>query len=557
MTSKKTGILYFLFLMFSLVFLSGCDELIIPDTGAGNDMENPITAFAGGDIITLPGSTVTFNGSGSSSPNGPITSYSWNFGDGNFGTGAVVQHTYSMLGEYTVTLTVRDGTGASASAAIQVRVVEGTVITSISPGIGGKPGNTVTVAGSGFGPTQGTSKLLFGGVEAAVTGWSETSITATIPAGAKSNATIQRSSGMSNAYKYNVWDIQTSLAVTGTFATTVVDALEIAVDNDNRPVLLYYDADDSPTQMNFWETRYPGTEWTTPVIVVPYSEAGYSSGMMSLEKDSLGNLHLSYTKGGGGTAHYKTRSPSGVWSANTVVSTGTSYATDLALSPAGEVAVVYKDNSSLYPQIRKKSGLTFLAPVQVDSNPIMAARAHYGATDGKLYVMTIGTTTYPIRVFKEEAGSFMGYFPGPASATGFSAVNYQTQEFLIDSNGYPVFTYVSASGVLSLAKYNGSAFDTRTITSEGSGTVIYHDLKMDASGNIYVPYGTINRELRLAVYRKAENQWSDYLLDTLDTGTSFSNGIQMALDTDGFINIAYARFVGLDDRRIMALYTRR
>ena len=80
---------------------------------------------------------------------------------------------------------------------------------------------------------------------------------------------------------------------------------------------------------------------------------------------------------------------------------------------------------------------------------------------------------------------------------------------------------------------------------------------MDAGGNIYVPYGTVNRELRLAVYRKAENQWYDYLLDTLDAGTSFDMGIQMAIDGDGFINIAYARFVAMDNRRIMALHTMR
>lgn len=55
---------------------------------------------------------VGFNGSGSSSPNGGVTSYSWSFGDGGTGTGATPSHTYNTPGNYNVTLTVTDSTGA-------------------------------------------------------------------------------------------------------------------------------------------------------------------------------------------------------------------------------------------------------------------------------------------------------------------------------------------------------------------------------------------------------------------------------------------------------------
>jgi hypothetical protein len=47
----------------------------------------------------------------------------------------------------------------------------------------GVPGNTVTLTGYGFGATQaGTSSVAFGGAIAAVTSWSDTQITATVPA---------------------------------------------------------------------------------------------------------------------------------------------------------------------------------------------------------------------------------------------------------------------------------------------------------------------------------------------------------------------------------------
>lgn len=62
------------------------------------------------------GITVTFDGSGSSDPDGTIAAYSWDFGDGTTGTGANPSHAYTADGNYTVSLTVTDDEGASDSA---------------------------------------------------------------------------------------------------------------------------------------------------------------------------------------------------------------------------------------------------------------------------------------------------------------------------------------------------------------------------------------------------------------------------------------------------------
>jgi len=51
-----------------------------------------------------------------SSPNGAVTSYQWDFGDGvvmSIATGNAVTHTYSTAGTYTVKLTVKDSTNAT------------------------------------------------------------------------------------------------------------------------------------------------------------------------------------------------------------------------------------------------------------------------------------------------------------------------------------------------------------------------------------------------------------------------------------------------------------
>lgn len=92
--------------------------IILPPNGT------PVPSFFASPSAPHERESVSFDGSASMDPDGIITSYVWNFGDGATGTGKTTSHTYDLAGAYLATLTVTDDQGLSvASAPVTVTVV--------------------------------------------------------------------------------------------------------------------------------------------------------------------------------------------------------------------------------------------------------------------------------------------------------------------------------------------------------------------------------------------------------------------------------------------------
>ncbi len=85
-------------------------------------INRPPVADAGPDLVASRNGTARFNASGSFDPDGEIITYLWDFGDGGNATGCVVNHTYTAIGTFIVTLTVTDDTGAAATDTCTVTV---------------------------------------------------------------------------------------------------------------------------------------------------------------------------------------------------------------------------------------------------------------------------------------------------------------------------------------------------------------------------------------------------------------------------------------------------
>jgi surface-anchored protein len=67
--------------------------------------------------------TINFNSSDSYDPDGRITQWRWNLGDGKRASTENVNHTFSNPGTYTITLRVRDNNGKWSSTARRQVVV--------------------------------------------------------------------------------------------------------------------------------------------------------------------------------------------------------------------------------------------------------------------------------------------------------------------------------------------------------------------------------------------------------------------------------------------------
>jgi len=97
----------------------------------------PRVAFQFSPGTIYIGVSVAFDGYASTDPDGTIASYSWDFGDGSFGTGVQPSHVYSAKGLFGVELTVVDNLGLSnyTTRAVAVRD-RAPQITSSAPGLG-------------------------------------------------------------------------------------------------------------------------------------------------------------------------------------------------------------------------------------------------------------------------------------------------------------------------------------------------------------------------------------------------------------------------------------
>lgn len=102
--------------------------LVVSDTTTGT-MANPTPSFS----FTVDGLLAHCTGAGSFSTNGPVTDWTWDFGDGTTGSGPAVDHRYAALGDYTVRLSITDSIGRTAGYTRVVAITDDSTAGSSAP----------------------------------------------------------------------------------------------------------------------------------------------------------------------------------------------------------------------------------------------------------------------------------------------------------------------------------------------------------------------------------------------------------------------------------------
>ncbi len=103
---------------------------VTDDKGAATTVSRPITVAASpanqapvaSFTATAAQLTANVDAAGSSDPDGTIASYAWNFGDGATATGVTASHAYASAGRKTITLTVTDNRGKTATSTQPIEV---------------------------------------------------------------------------------------------------------------------------------------------------------------------------------------------------------------------------------------------------------------------------------------------------------------------------------------------------------------------------------------------------------------------------------------------------
>jgi IPT/TIG domain len=231
-----------------------------------------VVAIAGTNFGATQGtSTVTFNGTAA-------TVTSWN---------ATSIATTVPAGATTGNAVVTVGGQASNGVTFTVNAPAPT-ISSLTPnsGTGGIP---VTISGSNFGATQGTSTVTFNGIASRPTGWSATSITAPVPAGATSGNVVVTVGGQaSNAVNFTV--TAPGLSITGLNPTAGPVGTSVTITGTN------FGTTQGSSTVTFNGAAATVTSWSATSIVVPVP-SGATTGSVVVSVGGQNSNGVTFTVG--------------------------------------------------------------------------------------------------------------------------------------------------------------------------------------------------------------------------------------------------------------------
>jgi IPT/TIG domain len=175
------------------------------------------------------------------------------------------------------------GSGSSSGASSPSLPIPG--ITSLSPS-SGAVGAAVTITGTNFGATQGTSTVTFNGIAATPTSWSATSIVISVPAEATTgNVVVTVNGEASSGFSFTVL---ATPSISGLSPTSAAAGAPVTITGAN------FGATQGTSTVTFNGTAATSTSWSVTSIVVSVA-AGATTGNVVVTVGNLSSAGAAFT----------------------------------------------------------------------------------------------------------------------------------------------------------------------------------------------------------------------------------------------------------------------
>ena len=306
----------------------------------------PVASFTAAPNPATIGATVTFNGSGSSDADGDsLTSYAWNFGDGNTSSGASTTtiHTYASAGTYTASLQVTDSLSAVSTAAsitVTVNQLSQTITFGSLSGktYGAAPFTVSATASSGLSPTFSivSGPATISGSTVTLTGAG----TVTVEANQAGNATYSAAAAVDQSFSAAKATATVSLgSLSPTYDGTAKSATSTTTPTGLTVNYTYNGSSTAPTAAGSYtvvgtisDSNYQGTASGT--LVIGKASQTVSFGALSGQSYGTAPFTVSASASSGLTPTYSIVSGPATIAGNTVTLTGVGTVT-VAASQSG------------------------------------------------------------------------------------------------------------------------------------------------------------------------------------------------------------------------------
>jgi carbon monoxide dehydrogenase subunit G len=378
--------------------------------------------------------------------------------------------------------------GGVASNGITFTVLPTPTITSLSP-TSGAVGASVTITGTNFGSSQGTSSVTFNGVGATPTSWAATKIVVPVPAGATTGPVIVTVNGVpSNGITFTVLPTPTITTVSPG-AAGVGQTVTIAGTN--------FGSTKGSSTVTFNGTAGTPTTWSATQIVVPVP-SGATSGNLVVTVGGIASNGVSFTvlptpsitslsptSGSVGASvtingsNFGPTEGSSSVTFNGVVAVPTSWT-------AAQVVAPVPAGASTGPVVVTVSGVpsngvtfTVLSPTITSLSPTSGGIATAVTITGTNFGASQGTSTVKFNSTAATPVSWSGTSIVAPVPSGATTGNVVVTVGGVASNGIS-FTVTTAPGITSIAPTSGGIGTVVTITgsgfasTQGSSTVTFN-----------------------------------------------------------------------------------